>query len=628
MLAAAPWAVNMLRMLFIAIMQLAAWETVAKVLENIVDYIRASLKKDGGLSESETDDAMLNTTIDAIAFTTVTVAALKTRLPIRLADKLGLKVGRASKTTLSTKVNEGIAQSASKGGLQSSFLKNHLGKLSFALVGSLLWFPALVQQFGDQAAFAPKAANDFYEKFFGLRPFTEPDPLSSPGPFQAGEFSDYARSLEAVGVVGIEYGFPKGTVMYSRKALAELVDYVYGQQALRGVSPTVAKLKPMLAPYLRTNTGVISTTSTSSTSSSVSPVKSGGASTPAAASLPAAGAGASTYVPVKVFTGVLSNGTLGAAQPFSAREDDLINSAGELRDIAQTNAAAFLAALPGKIVYEIKIVNSVITSDGTKRTGASVQVPNGVTKAGIQKYKYVTNKFAVMSLYFVKKEGTRTKIADITLGPTDVARFNPAASELAGIGVNLVQTVSTNSTNDISTIISDTPTESITSTSEPEPMQNYNFQPKQPGDLGYAFYRRDNPNGQLPSYLAVPDYKFYDMTYGRISEEEFRRGTGSMKDYTNSGYYLKDGVFTKATTYLPSDLMATSAPPTTTATAKAAGVAAKATNLSQYYAALGQPLPSLSARGQTYQSLGLGAASLYSGTVEQNTKLLIALQAN
>jgi len=52
-----------------------------------------------------------------------------------------------------------------------------------------------------------------------------------------------------------------------------------------------------------------------------------------------------------------------------------------------------------------------------------------------------------------------------------------------------------------------------------------------------------------------------------------------------------------------------------------------ATTLSEYYLACGKPLPSLANRGQIFQTLGLGAASSYTGSIGQNTVLLNALKA-
>ena len=51
-----------------------------------------------------------------------------------------------------------------------------------------------------------------------------------------------------------------------------------------------------------------------------------------------------------------------------------------------------------------------------------------------------------------------------------------------------------------------------------------------------------------------------------------------------------------------------------------------ATTLTEWYQAQGQALPSVGVRAQTYQGLGLGQSSFYTGTAEQNTKLLNALK--
>ena len=53
---------------------------------------------------------------------------------------------------------------------------------------------------------------------------------------------------------------------------------------------------------------------------------------------------------------------------------------------------------------------------------------------------------------------------------------------------------------------------------------------------------------------------------------------------------------------------------------------ANATNLSEWYAANGQSLPPLSVRAEAYQALGLGQASYYTGTAEQNWRLLNVLK--
>lgn len=77
----------------------------------------------------------------------------------------------------------------------------------------------------------------------------------------------------------------------------------------------------------------------------------------------------------------------------------------------------------------------------------------------------------------------------------------------------------------------------------------------------------------------------------------------------------------KATTVIPTSSKTTSSNKGTSSPTPSSGI----TNLSQYYASIGQSLPSVSARSKIYEQMGLGQAAFYTGTAEQNTKLLQAL---
>ena len=596
---------NILRSVIVWAIQAGATAVVFAVIERFFDALQSWIRETLGISEDDSRAVVANYVIDAIAFVGAGAAVIYSKAPVTFARKLGLAGGKPVKQKVTQEAEKKIAAAVVTDTNKTSILT----KLRSYIIGTgptdVVMRLMILQNIGDWYFFKNNMVTDLFNTVFGETSIGISSPLKAPGPFSAPEFEDYARSLEAVGIKAIEYGFPKGTILYTRKALAELVDYVYGQQNALGVTVSAIKLKPLLAQYF-----VFS-----------------GAPATAAASLPAAVSSASEPATIKVFTGIVSSGTLGAAQPFTAKEDDMINSGNELRSVAQANAAAFLAALPSKIVYELKVVNSVIASDGTKRVGASVKVPNGKTASGQTKYKYVTNKFAVMSLYLVKKDGARTKITDITLGPTDVANFNPDAQELASIGKNLVRTVATTKTSEVQTIVSDSPI----SIAEPEvpPLPNYNIAEKVPGDTGYRFYKWDTGGTKEPQWAYAAIEWGGNAPYGRkeITEEEYRRATKDTKDYTNSGYKIIGGILTRDTSITPSPLLSQSqSQPAQSSTASRAAVM-KATNLSEYYAALGQGLPSVSTRGGIYESLGLGAQALYTGTVEQNTKLLNALKA-
>lgn len=628
LIAATPAVAVAVRYIIMAAVQLGLWSLIEKYGLPILRKAVEEVVQTTGVSEEEAKDMAANEILTAFAAVGIFAVTLRSKLPLKVADYLGFTTKGWSSRKLSSKLasvtgapaTAAITTKVATSDEVAVVVKNTVTsrKLSSQLVGSL--YGKIIAFVGATSVALMTVGNfiDFanwegayqgtFQKILGVLGFEADKPTPKANTVSADIWKKIYATVEELNPQTIAFPWKDEVRPYSRQNLVDAVDHFAANLSAQGQQATFKSVWAMLLPCIG--------------------IKPGGTSTSAAASLPAAGAGVSTYAPVKVFTGVLSNGTLGAVQPFSAREDDLINSAQELRDVAQTNAAAFVAALPGKIVYELKIANNVIAADGTKRVGSTVQVPNGVTKAGAQKYKFVTNKFAVMVLYYVKKDGTRTKIADITLGPTDIARFNPSPQELTGIGNNLVQTVSTSKTDDITTIISNTPTTSETpQASELEPLPNYNTQPKEPGDTGYRFYVREIDPGQF-NYSAIEWAGNIPFGHSEISEETYRRATGDTKDYTNSGYKFVNGTITRDYAVTPSNVL-----PSQVAAPMGTGYYSKTqitkvANLSEYYKALGQPLPSLSARGQTYQSLGLGAASLYTGTVEQNTKLLIALQAS
>jgi hypothetical protein len=124
----------------------------------------------------------------------------------------------------------------------------------------------------------------------------------------------------------------------------EAVDHFAANLAAQGTPATFKTVWALLLPVITIKpTG--STTAGSTTGSTSASL---GASVPQ----------------IKVFTGVVSQGTLGAKTEFVARENDIIESIEELQQSAINNLVPFVASLSGRIVYELKIVSSVLTADG------------------------------------------------------------------------------------------------------------------------------------------------------------------------------------------------------------------------------------------------------------------------
>lgn len=244
--------------------------------------------------------------------------------------------------------------------------------------------------------------------------------------------------------------------------------------------------------------------------------------------------GSGSVTGTSVHVSVISGGKLGQSPTYVPNDSDVIENATSLQSHAEQNLANYLSSLPGSLVYEIRLVGSVILQDGTVRIGTKQSVQHGVTKKGKVTYKTVTNKFAVADIYHMNLKGARIKIDEIVLGSIDEASYSPDNLSLATITTTLQTSLVTNKLTDITQI---------------------------------------NIAQATPQNVTV---------------------AGGV-DTTNLG--------------------------------SSATSALQPKTLSEYYASLGQTVPTIQVRGLLYQQLGLGTSNMYVGNVEQNTSLLTALLA-
>lgn len=604
----------------------ASFESVAYLWEKIVDALRSNLQQNGKLTEPETDAFLESETLKILSQLGVTAVLFRAKVPTTLARKLGIRgtptAASKSQVSASTKAVEKKLLGVPVSKIQQATLLAFLGSLA----ASLPWLPGTIQQFGDQATFNAKNANNYYEGLFGIRPFYEPPRSASPGTFSENEFSDYAVALEKAGVRSIKNPTKTTPVAYSQGELSELVDYVYGVENLAGRSTTSTALKKALAQYLST-TPVANTYAPSlyDQVKTASATKTATAA-PAAQSVSAAGAAAAVAAPVKVFTGIVSQGTLGQTLAFTARQDDLIENGAELRDAARNNIAPFLASLPGRVVYELRVVSSVTTRDGFTQRGTAQQIVTGYYKNGNPKYKTVVNKFAVMNLYILTDRGTRTKLTQVILGPTDAVRFQPSAGDISSVEAEIKASIITQEAPQFSGTIESTAQNASAGELSPALDTEVELEPKAPivvdgfVDTGYRFYRREE-NGRV-DYAAMAWAGNVPYGYEPISEAEYRRATGDTRVYGASGYTLIGNTpWTIAAA--KAERLAPNAPDVVSATVPAAP---SASTLYEWYSGRGETLPSVAERSKLYESLGLGKAAYYTGTAEQNTKLLNALK--
>lgn len=624
---------------------IAAIESLfSKSMENIVGAIRNGT----GVSEQDAKDLVVNFLVDTAANTGVTLAILKLRLPVKVADYLGLSGKEITKKTLTPAATK--AASVLKTAAGEGVLKGAIGKI-VTIVGvpaSLIWLVSAVANIIEPGIYKPAQTNAVYRKL-GI-PFQYPMTESAlqPGPFDGPGFSEYARALETQGIYAINNPNALASVVYSRQALADLIDYVYGQEVAAGRAPSKAKFIPLLAPYLRTK----------------------GATPPPVTTAPAASAPMPSVPSVKVFTGVVSQGTLGAGLSFTARPDDLIENATELQAAAANNLAATLAALPASLVYEIKIVSSVQTKDGFTQRGTSQRVVSGYNKDGSPKYRNVVNKFAVLSVYLVNEKGTRTKVRQITLGPTDAVRFQPTSSDLANVETSVKSSVHTSDVADIQKIVTSAPLAVATVSDapakvvQPDPLATVYTPVTDYKDSGYRYYKHDV--NSITYFEVLPWAGNIPYGYTPITRDEAIAGLRNMKnnprirdgaqfdamadDIVNgkydggSGYtfingvpwliasaqeadrnkqlaaegYLKEIPVGNGVGYIPTGK--------TPAASSNTSSACTAKTLYEFAQARGESLPTVAQRAPDYERLGLGPAAFYTGTAEQNTRLLAALQ--
>lgn len=502
--------------------------TGQELLDGTAKTLVTEIKDTEGVTEQDAKDIVGNILIDLAVNTATIFTVLKTGAGVKVAEWLGLSSRGFAKKTLTAPVAAVATKIVGPGG--ASMVKSVIPKILkvLAVPGSLIWLSSALANIIEPGIYKPEQTNALYRKL-GI-PFQYPTNAGSrkAGLLETSEFNALADSLEKAGVSGIINPVALQTQFYSKEGLMDIIDYVTGKEVLKGNTATASKIRQLIAQYI---------------------IIKGGTSTyapPATSDVRAVSVAPST----KVFTGIVSQGVVGQGLTFTPRPDDMIESVDELRQAAANNLAPFLNSLLGKIVYEVKVVASVITKEGFKQTGTTQRVQSGTYATGQARYKYVTNKFATLVVYALTDKGSRAKLTTVVLGPTNSAKLTVAQNDLRAIEMQLPTDVTTTDINEITGIATAQP---ITVTTPQEA-------------------------------LATPD---------------------------------------PATDAVPVDeslspLLAT-APVST-------GAGQSSTTLSAWYQSRGLALPTVANRAIQYQQLGLGNSAYYTGTAEQNTKLLDALK--
>lgn len=558
-----------------------------------------------GVSEENAKDIMSNEILIFAESIGIGVLLLRTKIPTSIAEKLGFSSKGWGKRTLTGKaatVRSGTTASGIivPGGMivptaieasaivlkaksvLSGFSKAYviiLGTLSTTFLGFMV-----AGNFVDFGNWNSGAYQKTFQKIFSKITFgllVPDEDYRKTKTVSPGVFDKVYNTYKLEGAVGINDPYKKMTVLFSRNALIDLLDIV-GADLLRTTQRASTK-DVLLASQL-----FIIFRESAEAQEVIAAVEK-------AAAIPK----------IKVFTGVLTQGKLGEAEPFIAREDDLIDSIDDLQTAAANNLASFIIALPGRIVYEIKIVPTITTKDGFIQRGTVQQIISGYTKAGAPKYRTVINKFAVIEVFVFTERNIRTKIQRIVLGPVDSVAFQPKAADLQIAEQSIKSNLTTSDISEIEKITTDQRIE-IKQTETPIiKFQEREIWQPQAGEGTQAYLQR---LGNLGFETALFETSIPDI--GRMAEPPTFPNIFPLKPSATPEQKTALGI-------LPTIPLPPSNNPNRCLTA----------TIAEFFDVNKINYPSVSDRSKLYEASGLGPASWYTGTAEQNIKLLTALKS-
>src|SRR3990167_837837 len=410
-----------------------------------------------GVSEEDAKDFMANEIIAFAEQIGIGMLVLQTKIPTKIAERLGftskgwrkrpLKGKTATiKTPLEKIAERGridspeMATEIAKQAAQNRLIKLGVVSLTISAITAMISVPTqfmyMLAQYIDYGNWPSGTFHDFFAKIFKWLGLPANQRMESSKILSNDVWSKIFNTYKLAGAVGINDPYKNQTTFFSLENLKTLVDKVASNILLEGGTANIKNVLGATQGFIILNSPM--------TNAKIDNII---GATPPTVAIPQ----------IKVFTGVLTQGKLGETEPFIAREDDLIDSMDDLQTAAQNNLANFIVALPGKIVYEIKIVSTITTKDGFIQRGAAQQIQTGTTKDGSPKFKTVINKFAIIDIFVFTQRNIRTKIQTVVLGPVDSVAFQPKAAELQIAERTIKSELITSDINEINTITTENP---------------------------------------------------------------------------------------------------------------------------------------------------------------------------
>ena len=659
------------RQLIIIGVQLGIFAAIDRFVTPLLNGAIQAIVTTFGVNEDVASDILANEVLTLAESLGLTVLLSRARIPLVIADKLKFTTRGFRKRRLPTKTQLEVtkltknkpvsktvrpedfatveAAAAKAQGILPARVRAVLQDIT-AVVGGPLLTLFVVAQFIDFAAWNSSAYQNTFKGVFAIIGLKPDEPLPRSQVLSSEVWKKVKATYENAGAVGINDPYKLQTVLFTEKNLIDLVDQVAANLLLEaGSAPTKAVIGNTQALIIFKETTPKISVSRASDQNVITP--------PATTN--------------KVFLGAVGGGKLTGSTEFTPRPDDLIQNMGELEAALRNNLTAFLPSLIGRFVYETKVVSSVITKDGFKQRGEARQIQVGTNSDGSPKLKTVVNKFAVADIYLFRKSGSRSKVETIVLGPTDAVNFNPKSSDLGRLDLNVKENIYTTTLDDVGEVsksgvstplevpekkeiidpvqLPKAPDEQILLNREPFaiPGNGAVFIPLRPRGIAPIVYVRrgkiihtftlQNPGadslklkgvvitnaGQnwdegIRLFNEATGLDYYSLRQWNIADVDQgkRHGEYDYKQETDIDRFreLVEGGAAAATA---------SGERTQ---AQQANVC-RAGTLFAYYGARGEDLPSVEVRSILYEQFELGPRHYYTGTAEQNIRLLAKLKA-
>ena len=625
-------AVFLVRQGIIIAVQLGIYWLMEKLVTPNLNKAISSISGIFGIDEQDAKDFLANDIITTMESLGLTVALSKAKLPLTIAEKLGFtskgfklrklsaaaEVKVAQNATAAAGIAKGIKTAADVAQVVAetrgvSFLSkaNEVASLLIKIIGIPVGVGLVITNTIDFGAWSSSAYQGAFQKFLSIFGLEADKTYTNTKVLDQDKFNKVYSTYETLGAQVFLNPYTGQTQLYTKENFGGLLDQIAAQIYAEKGQVLVKDVYAAITALTIFNLEATPITQTQTTTTK---------------------AQTTTTQNIKVFTGVIAQGVLGDTATFEAREDDLITDIEELNTAMRNNLISFIAALTNRIVYEVKIVTSVQTKDGFTRVAQTQQIISGYAKNGKPKYKTVTNRWAILNVYILTSRNVRSKIDTIILGPTDAAKFQPTTTELTTVEQLVKSQVQTSDISEIEGIKTSTPITVSAPTQTPATSTTTDQFAKMIQDYeNRAHDRRSDET--LEQYAAR-----------RTAENEtFRNTINKSKEILSTAPTQTPATQTPATQTPATQTPATQTPATQTPATQTPATQTPATikvnipysnnlnrqnaqSIAEFFDVNKTIYPSVAERAKLYEDLGLGSASYYAGTAEQNAKLLTELK--